>query len=75
MGWVANTTVHAIAPHAPSAACVYASADGLPGEGCAPGVAAPAALTGSGGCVYASQTGGPGEGCSPGRADDAEPRP
>ena len=30
-------TGHAIAPHAPPAACVYASADGTPGEGCGTG--------------------------------------
>jgi hypothetical protein len=67
-------TVYRVVPRSSSAACVYASADGLPGEGCAPVVAAPAAPSGPEDCVYASADGTPGEGCGTGRADDA-PQP
>jgi hypothetical protein len=60
------------------ARCVFASAEGIPGEGCGPArytLISVDAATDDPGCVYASVEGVPGEGCSPARQDDGPPQP
>jgi hypothetical protein len=61
------------------ARCVYASAEGIAGEGCGP--AQYALIPVRGGiaaglnCAYASVEGVPGEGCGPAQQDTGSPQP
>ena len=59
-----GSAVRAVAP-APAEACVYAGADGTPGEGCALTSVASVAPTQPESCVYGGSTGIPDEGCAP----------